>query len=64
MSVRSSRRQFLTTAAGTTSLGLGDLSVLAGLRPVNVADARLDPNVIRTSPPNRTPTIGQREWKV
>ena len=50
MSVSSSRRQFLTTAAGTTLLGLGDLSALAGLRPVNAAEARLDPNLVRLQP--------------
>jgi hypothetical protein len=50
MSVRSSRRQFLATAAGTTLLGLSDLSVLAGLRRVNAAEAQLDPNLVRLQP--------------
>ena len=45
-----SRRQFLTTAAGTALLGLGDLSVLAGLRSVSAAEARLDPNLVRLQP--------------
>ena len=46
----SSRRQFLTTAAGSTLFGLGDLSVLAGLRSVSAAEARLDPNLVRLQP--------------
>jgi hypothetical protein len=46
----SSRRQFLTTAAGTTVLGLGDLSILTRLGSVSAAEAHLDINLVRLQP--------------
>src|SRR5262245_46793332 len=50
MSARQSRRRFLQTAAAGSLLGAADLSLLAGLRPVGAADARIDPKLVRLQP--------------
>jgi hypothetical protein len=50
MSAPQSRRRFLQTAAAGSLLGAGDLSLLAGLRPVSAAEARLDPKLVRLDP--------------
>jgi hypothetical protein len=50
MSAPQSRRRFLQTAAAGSLLGTADLSLLAGLRPVSAADARLDPKLVRLDP--------------
>ncbi len=51
MNQLSSRRHFLkTTAATGASLGLGNLSFLSQLPAVSLADAQLDPKVIRLQP--------------
>ena len=51
MKALTTRRRFLSTAFGATSLlGLGDLGFLAQLRPVSAAEAKLEPDVVRFNP--------------
>ena len=48
MAARLSRRRFLqSAAAGGAALGLGELGFLAGLPPVNAADAKPEPGRVR-----------------
>ncbi len=45
------RRRFLkSAAAGSVAFGLGDLSMIAGLRPVPAAETQLDPKLVRFGP--------------
>ena len=50
MSLPSSRRRFLQTAAGGALLSLGDFRFLHGVPSVSAAEARLDSGVVRLNP--------------
>src|SRR5256886_4689986 len=51
MKALTTRRRFLSTAFGATSLlGLGDLGFLSQLRPVSAAEAKLEPDIVRFDP--------------
>ncbi|MEX2286333.1 MAG: twin-arginine translocation signal domain-containing protein, partial [Planctomycetaceae bacterium] len=50
MSIRTTRRDFLSATAAAGMLGLGDLSFLTQIKPVRADDAKLDTSIVRFGP--------------